>query len=534
MKKSTKILTIGLGAILLLIVLKFALTSGAITTNDPSGAKLGVLSDIPAAKAGAPTLDEVSIQVAKNKLGINFVWVMLTGCLIFFFQAGFAMVETGFTRAKNAMHTMAMNLMVFLVGTIGFYLVGFALMFGGVGGWSTLGSGATALNSEFSIGGMGLLGLKGFALTGTTYDVGIFALFFFQMVFMDTTCTIPTGSMAERVKFSAVVASSFFISMFYYPIFGNWIWGGGFLSQLGAKFGLGHGVVDFAGSSVVHAMGGLIALTGAIVIGPRIGKFTKEGKPIAILGHDIPMAVIGTIILFFGWFAFNAGSTTSGTDFRLAVVAVNTMIAGAVGGFTAMMYMWIKFGKPDPSMTCNGALAGLVAITAPCGFVNSLSAFFIGAVSGILVCIAVSVVENKLKIDDPVGAIAVHAVNGTWGMLALGLFADGSYGDGLNGVAGGVTGLLFGNPGQFIAQLIGVGTLIVWGAGTSYVFWRVLDRVLGIRVNAEDEVNGLDIPEMGVPAYPDFNLTSSIPVNLNEEEQLVLNTINLNKTIEQN
>lgn len=475
--------------------------------GDPSGATIGTVYDITAKEPGKPTMEELQNQVGKNKIGINFVWVGLTGCLIFFFQAGFAMVETGFTRAKNAMHTMGMNFMVFLVGTIGFYLMGFAIMCGGVGSWANLGSGTATLNGEV----LGLFGTKGFMLTsGGTYDVGVFALFFFQMVFMDTTCTIPTGSMAERVKYSAVVISSFFVSMIYYPLFGNWVWGGGWLSQLGVTAGFGHGTVDFAGSAVVHAMGGMMALSGAIVIGPRIGKFKKDGTPVAMPGHDIPMAIVGTIILFFGWFAFNAGSTTSGTDFRLAVVIVNTMLAGAVGGFVAMMYMWFKYGKPDPSMTCNGALAGLVAITAPCAFVSSIGAFIIGAISGILVCFAVSIVENKFKIDDPVGAVAVHAINGSWGVIAVGLFADGTYGDGLNGVAGAVTGLFYGGGfGQLIAQLITVGVLIVWGFGSSFVFWKILHSTMGIRVAAEDEINGLDIPEMGVLAYPEFSLIHS-------------------------
>ncbi|MCR4436567.1 MAG: ammonium transporter [Clostridiales bacterium] len=478
---------------------------------DPGGTNTGSISDIAAANAGQPTLDEIGTQVGKNKLGINYVWVLLTGMLIFFFQAGFALVETGFTRAKNAMHTMAMNFMVFLVGAVGYYLVGFALQFGGVGGWPSLGAGAATLNGEISIPGFGgLFGTKGFMLSsGGTYDVAVFALFFFQMVFMDTTCTIPTGSMAERVKFSAIVIGSLFVSMIYYPLFGNWMWGGGWLSQLGKNFGLGHGAVDFAGSSVVHAMGGMMALAGAIIIGPRIGKFKKDGTPVAMPGHDIPMAMFGTIVLFFCWFAFNAGSTTNGTDFRLAVVATNTMIAGAVGGLVAMFYMWIKYGKPDPSMTCNGALAGLVAITAPCAFVNSIAAFFIGAVAGILVCVSVYVIEYKFKIDDPVGAVSVHAVNGVWGILSLGLFADGTYGDGLNGIAGGVRGLLYGDPGQLVAQLINIGVLIVWGFGISYVFYKIVDKVWGLRVKPEDEEAGLDIPEMGCHAYPDFELIKS-------------------------
>lgn len=477
--------------------------------GDPSGANIGSISDVAAKNPGQPTVEEIGNQVGKNKIGINFVWVILTGCLIFFFQAGFALVETGFTQAKNAMHTMAMNLMVFLVGAFGYWLTGFALQFGGSGGTALLGSGTATLNGEVSIPGLGgLFGYKGFFLTtGGTYDVGIFAMFMFQMVFMDTTVTIPTGAMAERVKYSAVVIGSFFVSMIYYPLYGNWVWGGGWLSTLGKNFGLGHGALDFAGSGVVHAMGGIMALASAIIIGPRIGKFKKDGTVVAFPGHDIPMAILGTIILFFGWFAFNAGSTLNGQDFRLAVVATNTMLAGAMGGLTAMFYMWAKYGKPDPSMMCNGALAGLVAITAPCAFVNSIFAVIIGIVGGFLVCWSVYFVEHKLRIDDPVGAVSVHFVNGVWGLISLGLFADGTYGDGFNGVAGGVRGLFYGDAGQFAAQMIDVAALVVWGFGMSYLFYKALDKIMGIRVSPEAELEGLDIPEMGILAYPDFVLT---------------------------
>lgn len=501
-------------SIIMLVVLMMVLFAGvAFAANpigDPSGAATGGIGNVTAEKAGDPTLLEIGAQLGKTTIGLNFVWVILSGCLIFFFQAGFALVETGFTQAKNAMHTMAMNLMVFVVGTIGFFLLGFGLMFGGVGAVSSLG-GTPPLTGEVALAGWGILGTKGFFLTsGGAYDVGVFALFFFQMVFMDTTVTIPTGSMAERVKFSAVVVASFYISMIAYPLFGNWVWGGGWLAQIGTKLGLGHGAVDFAGSGVVHAMGGALALAGTLVLGPRIGKFKKDGTPVAIPGHDIPMAILGTIILFFGWFVFNAASGLSGTDLRLAVVATNTMIAGAFGGFTAMMYMWIRYGKPDPSMMCNGALAGLVAITAPCAFVSGSSAAIIGIVAGVLVCLAVYFIEHVLKIDDPVGAVAVHFVNGAWGLLSVGLFADGTYGDGLNGVKGGVTGLFFGGGfSQLAAQAIDVSVIIVWGIGVGYLFYKTLDKIMGIRVPAEDEINGLDLPEMGVLAYPDFALTPS-------------------------
>lgn len=515
MKKRTKISIIAI--IVLLFINIFSIVAFADTTpkGDPSGTTVGTSQDITAKTAGKPTQQEVLDQIGKNKLGINFTWVILCGCLIFFFQAGFAMVETGFCRAKNAMHTMTMNYMVFLVGAIGYFIMGFAIQFGGVGSWPSLGAGTATLCHEVSIGGWGLFGTHGFFLTsGGTYDAGVYALFFFQMVFMDTTCTVPTGAMAERVKYSAVVASSFFVSMIYYPVFGNWLWGGGWLAQLGTKAGLGHGALDFAGSSVVHAMGGVMALAGAIVLGPRIGKFRKDGTAVAFPGHDIPMAIIGTIILFFGWFVFNAGSTMNGDDFRLAIVATNTMVAGAIGGLAGMFYMWIRYGKPDPGMTCNGALAGLVAITAPCAFVNAISAFIIGLIAGILVCVSVRVVEDKFKIDDPVGAVSVHGVNGMWGIIALGLFADGTYGDGFNGVVGGVRGLFYGGGfGQLGAQLVDILMLVVWGFGISYLFFKLLDKVMkgGIRVSQEVEINGLDIPEMGMLAYPDFVIQPDSP-----------------------
>ena len=490
------------GIVILLVLvaaLSMVTTVAGAEGADPTGASY-------IATTGTETLDQVATIANKAYFGANYTWVMICAFMVFFFQCGFAMVETGFCRGKNAAHTMTMNFMVFLVGAIGYFLVGFALQMGGSGGAAGLGSGGSALNGLLSIPGFGgIVGYKGFLLSGT-YDAGVYALFFFQMVFMDTTVTIPTGAMAERVKYSAVVITSFFISMVLYPLFANWVWGGGWMATLGSKFGIGHGVVDFAGSAVVHSMGGMLALSGAIVLGPRIGKFKKDGTARAFPGHNIPMAIIGTIILFFCWFSFNAGSTLNSTDFRLSVVATNTMIAGAIGGLVAMFYMWIKFGKPDPSMTANGTLAGLVAITAPCAFVNGISSFIIGLIAGLLVCVSVPFVENKLKLDDPVGAISVHGINGFWGVLALGLFADGTYGDGFNGVSGGVRGLFFGDASQLLAQVIALGVLLVWGFGVSYLFFKLLDKVWGLRVSPEDELEGLDIPEMGVLAYPDQQL----------------------------
>ncbi len=494
-------------------IMGFAAVVFAADSAAPAGDSTGATKQTVKEIGEKLDLESIAKTAAATKVGLNYVWVLLCGMLIFFFQCGFAMVETGFCRAKNASHTMFMNFLVFLVGLVGFLFTGFALMCGGVGTVASLG-GQMPLVSEFKIGEWGIFGYQGFLLTGVAYDVGVFAYFFFQMVFMDTTCTIPTGGVAERVKMSAVILNALFISALYYPLFGNWVWGGGWLSQLGSLAGLGHGVVDFAGSSVVHAMGGVAAFAGAIVIGPRIGKYRKDGTSVAIPGHHIPMAVIGTIILFFCWFAFNGGSTLSGSDLRSSVVIVNTMIAGAFGGLVATFYTWKVYGKPDLSMACNGSLAGLVAITAPCAFVDSIAAIIIGTVAGVLVCWAVVFIDSKLKIDDPVGAAAVHMVNGCWGMIALGLFADGTYGDGLNGVAGGVTGLFYGDSGQLWAQLIAVATILIYGFGSQYLFWKATDKLMGIRVSAEHEVTGLDETEVAPFGYPEFPLKTagSIPI----------------------
>ncbi len=290
-----------------------------------------------------------------------------------------------------------------------------------------------------------------------------------------------------------------------YPLFANWVWGGGWLSALGANFGLGHGHVDFAGSSVVHMTGGVCALAGVLALGPRIGKFAKDGSARPIPGHHIPMAITGTLILAFGWFGFNTGSTLAGTDLRIGVVAVNTMLASAAGAFSAMLCMWIKYGKPDLTMSANGLLAGLVAITAPCAFVNSVAAVGIGLFAGVLCCVSVFFFERIVKIDDPVGAISVHGVCGAWGVLALGLFADGTYGNGFNNVKGTVKGLFYGDSGQFSAQCIGTLTNIIYVFAISYTIFKLIDLTIGMRVSPEVELEGLDRPEVAVEAYPDFN-----------------------------
>jgi len=491
---------------------------GAIgqVTGDPTGATTGTAADVTVKDPKNPTLQEVMDTVGHNKIAINFVWTLLAGFLVMFMQAGFAMVETGFCRAKNAAHTMCMNFMIYPIGMFGYWLCGYALQMGGVGAVGALG-GTAPLNSEFtfSLAGhtFGLFGMNGFMLSGNTYDVGVFALFLFQMVFMDTAGTIPTGAMAERWKFSAFIVFGFFMSMVVYPLYANWVWGGGWLATLGKEFGLGHGHVDFAGSSVVHMVGGVAALAGAIVLGPRIGKYTKDGESVAIPGHDIPMAIAGTFILAFGWFGFNPGSTLAGGDLRIAVVATNTMLAGTGGALAACFYVWKRLGKPDPSMIVNGLLAGLVAITAPCAFVTSGSAVLIGALAGLIVVESVLFIDRILKIDDPVGAISVHGVCGDYGVLSAGIFADGSYGDGWNGVPGTVKGLLYGDASQFAAQAVGTFTCLAFVFAMFFVFFKVVDVVMGNRVSAEAELEGLDIPEMGALAYPDFVLGPGTPMH---------------------
>jgi Amt family ammonium transporter len=452
----------------------------------------------------AKTVGEMRDLVLSGQTALNIVWTLVTGFLVMFMQAGFALVETGLTRAKNVAHTMGMNFLVYAIGIIGFWAIGFALQMGGTGPMSTFGNDPT-LSSEavVQIGGkaFGLFGMKGFFLSPAVFTAPVAALFLFQMVFMDTAATIPTGAMAERWKFTSFVLYSFVMSTLIYPIYANWVWGGGWLSQLGHNFRLGHGHVDFAGSSVVHMVGGVAGLVGAKVMGPRIGKYTLAGKAVPIPGHNIPMAVLGTFILAFGWFGFNPGSTLSGSDTHIAVIAVNTMLASATGAFGAYLYMMLRFGAPDVSMLCNGMLAGLVAITAPCAFVTAPAAIFIGLVAGVLVVVSAMFIENVLKIDDPVGASSVHGTCGAWGILSLGLFADGRYGDGWNGVPGTVRGLFYGDPGQFAAECVGLLVNVLWVGTVTYVALKLVGAVVGNRVSRETEQLGLDVPEMGMEGY---------------------------------
>lgn len=493
--KKKLITTMGLSALFLLLMSGIALAGG-----DPGGTGTGGQAAYDALYSGK----KLTEAIGHNAVSINFVWTLITAFLVMFMQAGFALVETGFCQKKNAVHVIMTNFVIYAIGIAGFFICGFAFMFGNAGGIATLG-GCDPLNGVVEIAkGWGILGTKGFFLnSGGTYDVGVYTLFLFQMVFMDTAATIPTGAMAERWKFSAFCVFGLFISMVTYPIFGNWVWGGGWLSKLGVNVGLGHGYIDFAGSSVVHAVGGITALAGALVIGPRLGKFNQDGSPNVLAPHNIPMAILGTFILAFGWFGFNPGSTLAGTDLRIAVAAVNTMLASAAGALTAMFIMWKKFGYPDPSMSANGMLAGMVAITAPCAFVSSWAAVIIGIIAGTLVVGSVFFVERILKVDDPVGAVSVHGACGLWGVLSLGLFADGTYGDGWGGVAGTVRGLFYGDPKQFLVQCIGAVTCFIFVFILSYLFFKVQDKTMGIRSKPEDEISGLDVPEMGIAAYND-------------------------------
>ena len=518
--RKKKIIRLALSALIAIgMVLPFWIRANAETETaaatqvvraaDPSGSNTGTIADVTAKEKGKPTMEEMGNEIGHNKVAVNIMWTLLTGFLVFFMQAGFAMVETGFTRAKNVAHTMGMNLFVYAIGVLGFYLCGYAIMFGGVGALGTLGGfdglnreiGMTLFGKEF-----GLFGGTGFLFNGA-YDVAVLTMFLFQVVFMDAAATIPTGAMAERWKFAAFCIFGFFVATIIYPVYGNWTWGGGWLANLGKNFGLGHGHVDFAGSTVVHMTGGVLALVGAWLLGPRIGKYNADGSPNAIPGHNIPMAVIGTMILAFGWFGFNPGSTLAGSDLRISVVAVNTMLASCTGAMAATLWMWlVRTKKPDVSMMCNGLLAGLVAVTGPSAFVSPGGAAIIGLVAGVLVVEGAFFVERKLKVDDPVGAVAVHGMNGAWGGIALGLFADGTYGDGLNGVAGTVKGLFYGDPSQLWAQLVGVGTNIIWVALTGIIVYKLIELMVGNRVSGATEYDGLDIGEMGTPGYSGIKL----------------------------
>jgi Amt family ammonium transporter len=423
--------------------------------------------------AAEPDSAEVAaIETAKEGLqvNINIVWTCIAAFLVFFMQAGFAMVEAGFTRAKNAVNILMKNLMDFSVGSIAFFLVGFGLMFG-------------ATNGFFGTTLFALSGVEPGAHWNWTFLI-------FQTVFCATAATIVSGAMAERTKFVGYLTYSFFISLFIYPIFGSWAWGGlldggGWLEKLG--------FLDFAGSTVVHSVGGWLALAGAIVLGPRVGKYGPDGKARAITGHNIPLAALGVFILWFGWFGFNPGSTTAGEG-SIGYIAVTTNLAAAAGAIMAMFTSWSIMKKPDASMALNGALAGLVAITAPCDGVSPIAAIIIGAVAGILVVLSVLFIDNILHVDDPVGAVSVHGVCGFWGTLSAGLFNM-------------ETGLFYdGGLKQLGVQALGAGSAFVWAFGLGLVLFFAISKTIGLRVTSDEELKGLDIGEHGMEAYSGFQI----------------------------
>jgi Amt family ammonium transporter len=420
------------------------------------------------ANDGPPSSESNKTAIELVQVHANYLWTLVAAALVFFMQAGFALVETGFTRAKNAINIMMKNLMDFAIGSIAYWAIGFGLMFG-VSGTGWLGTSGFFL-SDFVLGG----------------DPWVLAFWMFQVVFAATAATIVSGAMAERTKFTGYLITSAVISAVIYPVFGSWAWGGllngkGWLESLG--------FIDFAGSTVVHSVGGWAALAGAIALGPRLGKYTRDGRVKPILGHNMPLAALGVFILWLGWFGFNPGSTTAANK-DIAMIFVNTNLAAAAGCVLALATSWVKFGKPEIGMTLNGALAGLVAITSPCATVTPASAVAIGAVAGVLVVVSVLFFE-RMRVDDPVGAISVHAVNGVWGTLAAGLFH-------MNGF----------DPARVGVQLLGISACFLWAFPTAFFMFKLIAKTVGLRVSPEEELEGLDISEHAGIAYPDFEVVS--------------------------
>ena len=417
-------------------------------------------------------------KIETSKYIADTIWVLVAAFLVFFMQAGFSMVEAGFTRAKNAVNILMKNLMDFSMGSIAYWAIGFAIMFGdgnnfmGLSGWF--------VSAE----------TKGFSALEWS-SVPTLSAWLFQLVFAATAATIVSGAMAERTKFRSYLIYSIFITGLIYPIAGHWIWGGGWLQNMG--------MLDFAGSTVVHSTGGWLALTGAIVLGARTGKYDANGKPRPIAGHNLPLAALGVFILWLGWFGFNPGSQMAADPKPIALIAVTTNLAAAAGAILAMVTAWFRLKKPDAGMALNGALAGLVAITAPCAFVTPVAAVIIGAIAGVVVVFSVLILEN-LRIDDPVGAISVHGVCGALGTLLLGLFHTEQ---GILYAAD--TGAAF---KFFGVQFLGVVSVFAWCMVTGFILFYGIKVIVGLRVSEEEELEGLDYGEHGASAYPDFTISS--------------------------
>jgi len=409
---------------------------------------------------------------------IDIIWILLSSFLVFSMHAGFTLVEVGFTRAKNSVNIVMKNFMTIVLGILIYFFIGYGIMFGK------------------SIGG--LIGTNNFILKLlNNSDTTNFAIWLFQAVFAATSATIVSGAMAERTKFYSYLIFCFVITAFVYPVVGHWIWGGGWLNKLG--------FIDFAGSTVVHSVGGFSALAGAMLLGPRFGKYNKNKTSNAIPGHSIPLAALGVIILWFGWFGFNPGSTLSGSSPAISFIAVNTALAGAAGALGSLVYVWLKYKKPDASMVLNGALAGLVGITAGCTVVSPLSSIIIGFISGIIVVISVDFIDKKLRIDDPVGAISVHGICGVFGTLAVGLFAQADYAR-ISGFDK-INGLFFGGGfKQLLVQFIGSISSISFSFIIMLALFSAIKYSVGLRVSREEELKGLDITEHGMEAYSGFQI----------------------------
>ncbi|TIH13202.1 ammonium transporter [Marinifilum sp. JC120] len=425
-------------------------------------------------------------EEAMSQVHGNILWTLLAAILVFFMQAGFACVEAGFTRAKSAGNILMKNFLDFSAGSIIFFLFGFGLMFG-------LDAGGFVGTSAFGLSGTGLTDASSqWTLT----------FWFFQSVFAATAATIVSGGIAERTKFSSYILVTAIVTGLIYPISGHWAWGSLWLGDSGAGWLEGLGFMDFAGSTVVHSVGGWIALAGAIVLGPRIGKYTADGKAKAIPGHNIPLASLGVFILWFGWFGFNPGSTTT-ADGSIGLIAVTTSLSACAGTLGAMFTSWFRFGKPDISMTCNGALAGLVGITAACATVTPAASIIIGIIAGMLVVLSIEFIDKVLRIDDPVGAVSVHGVCGAWGTLACGLFTSPALNDGAGG-------LFYGGGFALVTpQLIGIAACFVWAFGAGFLAFTIAKVTMGIRVSAEEEMKGLDISEHGMESYNGFQIFSN-------------------------
>jgi len=501
----------------------FMLTEPTDKTAPDYAKTLKAFQDFQDQAAKEPLAIKLADNVGHLRIATNFTWTLLTGYLVLFMQAGFALLTCGLVRKKNAGHLMMLNLAAYVFSFLAYWACGFAFQYGGAAiNAAPTNLGGTPTLNHFLLGGglWGLLGGKGFFLSGPGYDAGSLCLTLFEVVFMETAAYILVGAICERITFWSFILAEIFMGGLLYPTFGCWVWGGGWLSQLGNTMNLAHGYVDFAGSTVVHGVGGFCAMALAVILGPRIGKYGPDGKPRAFPAHNLAYVVTGTFILVFGWMGFNPGSTLGSTDLRISVIAVNTNLAAVAGSASAMFLWYYLFGKPDITMACNGMLAGLVAITAPCAFVSPSAAVMIGLLAGLLVDAGVLFNERVIKVDDPCGAISVHGYCGWFGAVCVGIFADGTYGAGWNGVGAatylgkagqGVTGLLYGDYRQFFTQVGGATFMAIYIFGFTYIVFSLINAISPIRVSKEAELEGLDVPQFGLPAYPEDEVVDAEP-----------------------